>query len=50
LDLRLSEALQKNKTKKTLNYYQTLTTKWGMRFSPEEEGNVRTLLGLSEGN
>jgi hypothetical protein len=48
LDLRLSEALQKNKTKKALNYYQQLTSRWGMRFSPEAEGNIRRLLNLSE--
>ena len=46
--MRLYNALQNGKTKKALNYYETLTTKWGMRFSSEADGNVRKLLGLSE--
>ncbi len=46
--MRLGIALQAGKTQKALNYYETLTTKWGMRFSAEAEGNVRKLLGLGE--
>jgi len=34
------------KTKKALNYYQTLTTRWGMRFSAAAEMNIGKLLAL----
>jgi tetratricopeptide (TPR) repeat protein len=42
--MRLSKALREGKTKKALNYYQTLTTKWGMSFSPEAKENIQRLL------
>lgn len=44
--MRLWEALQKNKTVKALNYYQKLTTRWGMKFSAEADANIRKLLNL----
>lgn len=45
--MRLYHFLNEGKTKKALNYYQTLTTRWGMRFSPEADANIRKLLGLN---
>jgi len=42
--IRFYEALTQNKIKKALNYYQTLTTRWGMRFSPEANDNLNKLM------
>lgn len=44
--MRLHNALHDGKTKKALNYYQQLTSRWGMRFSVEAENNIRKLLNL----
>lgn len=44
--LRLYQALQDGKTKKALNYYQTLSTRFGMQFSPQAEANIKKLLSL----
>lgn len=44
--LRLWTALYEGKTKKALNYYQSLTTRWGMKFSMKTEENIKKLLNL----
>lgn len=41
---RLHNALHDNKLKKAVNYYETLTKRWGMRFSPEADMNIQKLL------
>jgi tetratricopeptide (TPR) repeat protein len=46
--MRLWDSLKKRKTKKALNYYETLTTKWGMFFSVEAKENIERLLELNE--
>ncbi len=42
--LRLHNAIAEGKNKKILNYYEKLTTRWGMCFSPEAESNIKRLL------
>jgi hypothetical protein len=42
--MRLHNSLYYGKIKKALNYYQQLTTRWGMRFSPEADMNIQKLL------
>jgi hypothetical protein len=46
--LRLYNAMADGKTKKVLNYYETLTNRWGMQISPEASANIHKL--LSENN
>jgi hypothetical protein len=42
--LRLYNAIAEGKTKKISNYYDTLTKRWGMRFSPEADMNIQKIL------
>jgi hypothetical protein len=45
---RLYDALNEGKGKKALNYYQTLTARWGMQFSEDADRNIKKLLEQSE--
>ena len=44
--MRLHNALHDGKIKQALNYYQTLITRWGVRFSSEADANIKQLLNL----
>jgi hypothetical protein len=41
---RLYKALTENKLKKAINYYETLTKRWGMHFSPETDAHINKLI------
>ena len=46
--LRLYNALAEGKLIKALNYYQSLTEQWNMKFSQEAEQNIKKILNMKE--